>query len=75
MSATLAAPAVIEQEQRLDLAGVSWQQYVQIADALPERRGLKIIYLDGRLTFVTVRDGTTSTPSLGRFDQGNGQRL
>ncbi len=41
-------------EQRLDLGSVTFEQYETIGDALPECRGVKMIYLDGSLTFVTT---------------------
>jgi Uma2 family endonuclease len=54
MSTTTIAPAIEGDEQRLDLFGIKWDQYVTINDALPERRGLRMLYLDGRLTFLTL---------------------
>ena len=39
MTATMTAPGVAEAEQRLDLTGISWGQYVTISDALPDWRG------------------------------------
>jgi Uma2 family endonuclease len=54
MSATLAAPNVVGQEQAFALHGLRWGQYVTIADALPERRDLRITFVDGRLTFLTT---------------------
>ncbi len=50
----LGRPYRVEPEQRLDLAGLTFDQYQTIADALPEARGLKLIFLDERLTFVTT---------------------
>jgi Uma2 family endonuclease len=52
MSATLILPNVAEGEQRLVLTGINWGQYVTISDALPDRPCLRLIYLDGRLTFL-----------------------
>jgi Uma2 family endonuclease len=52
MSATMPPPTVAEGEQRLVLTGIRWGQYVTIADALPDWPGLRMIYLDGRLTFL-----------------------
>jgi Uma2 family endonuclease len=40
-------------EQRLVFNEVEWGQYVAISDALPERRNARLIFSDGRLTFVT----------------------
>lgn len=59
MSTTLAGagPALAsppEVEQRLDLAGISWDRYAKISDALPEGGGVRLMYLDGRLTFATT---------------------
>lgn len=52
MSATLAEPKAIAEEQVLILHGIRWAQYVTIGDALPERRGLKMTFVNGRLTFL-----------------------
>ena len=53
--ATVEPPALHEEiEQRLDLRGIGWDRYVTISDALPDRRGLRLIYLDGSLTFLTL---------------------
>ncbi|WP_435009816.1 Uma2 family endonuclease [Tundrisphaera lichenicola] len=41
-------------EQHLVLHGVDWEQYVTINDALPDRSGLRMIYIDGSLTFSTL---------------------
>jgi Uma2 family endonuclease len=41
-------------EQHLVLDGISWDQYVTINDALPDRGGLRMIYIDGSLTFLTL---------------------
>jgi Uma2 family endonuclease len=54
MSATLAALNVAGQEQAFVLHGLRWGQYVAIADALPERRDLRMTFVDGRLTFQTT---------------------
>jgi len=47
-------PVVEEAEQRLDLPGIGWDRYITISDALPERRGVRLFYLDGSLTFLTL---------------------
>ncbi len=57
MTATLSPPEAAETEQRLDLHGLSWVQYIAIAEALSERRGLRMAYLDGSLTLLTVSRG------------------
>jgi Uma2 family endonuclease len=54
MTATMTTPNLAEQEQRLVLTGVGWGQYVTISDALPDWCSLRMIYLDGRLTFLTT---------------------
>ena len=55
MTATLTAPGIEEQEQHLVLPGfLSWNQYVAISDALPDWAGLRMIYVDGRLTLLTT---------------------
>lgn len=40
--------------QWIGLDNISWHQYETIADALPELRGLRLIYLDERMWFVTT---------------------
>ena len=40
--------------QSYDLGGITFEAYVGIGDALPECCGVKMIYLDGRLTLVTT---------------------
>ncbi len=52
-SATLAPDRIAQDEQRLVLREISWESYVTIADALPGRRNLRMIYVDGSLTFLT----------------------
>ena len=54
MTATLAEPDLFEGEQCLVLSGVDWDQYVTVNDAFPERRGLRMIYVDGSLTLLTL---------------------
>ncbi len=54
MSATLTAPSIAETEQRLVLTRIGWGNYVTISDALPDWRGLRLIYIDGRLTLLTT---------------------
>ena len=55
---TIAIPEVEAQadtsEQHFVLDGVEWDQYVTVNDAFPDRRGLRMIYIDGSLTFLTV---------------------
>ena len=47
-------PTAADHEQRLDLFGIGWEQYVAITDAMGDQSGLKSIYLDGRLTLLTL---------------------
>jgi Uma2 family endonuclease len=54
MSVATEAPATEQDDQSLVLRGVDWDQYVTINDALPDRRGLRMIYIDGSLTFLTL---------------------
>lgn len=56
MPATAIEPRVEveEAEQHLVLYGIEWDQYITINDALPDRRGLRMIYIDGSLTFLTL---------------------
>ncbi len=54
MSKVELTPRLEEAEQRLDLGGIGWDRYVTISDALPERRGVRLAYLDGSLTFLTL---------------------
>jgi Uma2 family endonuclease len=53
MSTTLAPEQTAQDEQRLVLSSISWWQYETVLQAFPEQAGLRIIYLDGRLTFVS----------------------
>ena len=54
MSATDLAPTIEEGEQHFVLDGIGWDQYVTINDAFPDQRGLRMIYIDGSLTFLTL---------------------
>jgi Uma2 family endonuclease len=54
MSTATAHPIVGQGEQSLTLDRIGWNQYQTIADALPDRGDLRIIYIDGRLTLVTT---------------------
>jgi Uma2 family endonuclease len=53
MSVTLAAPKTVDQEPHFVLDGIGWSQYVAISEALPDRPGLRLIYNDGRMTFLS----------------------
>ncbi len=54
MSVTAARPIIGQGEQAITLHRIGWDQYRTIADALPERGDLRIIYLDGSLTLLTT---------------------
>jgi Uma2 family endonuclease len=54
MSVVTEAPALEVSEQHLDLFGIGWDQYVAINDALLDRSGLRMIYLEGSLSFLTL---------------------
>ncbi len=54
MSVATANPIVGVGEQALSLDRIGWAQYTTIADALPNRGDLRLIYLDGRLTLLTT---------------------
>ena len=53
MSAATPAPPAVESEPCVVLHAIGWGQYEKILEALPEQAGLRIIYLDGRLTFLS----------------------
>jgi Uma2 family endonuclease len=55
MSVTLASPPAAETEggeQRFVMGRVTWGAYVKISDALDDQPGLRMIYCDGRLSFM-----------------------
>jgi Uma2 family endonuclease len=41
-------------EQHIVLYGIDWEQYITINDAFPDRRGPRMIYIDGSLTILTL---------------------
>ena len=51
-AATSHAPRL--DEQRFEMAGIPWDLYVRMADAIPDHAGTWTIFLDGSLTFVTT---------------------
>ncbi|MGE5756061.1 MAG: hypothetical protein ACM35G_10160 [Planctomycetaceae bacterium] len=53
MATMLNAPTIAEDEQRLVLRGISWSQNLTTSDALPDWPCLRMILVDGRLTFVS----------------------
>jgi Uma2 family endonuclease len=52
-STTLTTPGTVEEEQRLVLSAVPWQQYEAVLRAFPEQAGLRITYISGRLTLLS----------------------
>ena len=55
MPGIFVAPRLSEvAEQYLELSGLQWDQYITISNALPEKPGLRLTYLNGRLTFLTI---------------------
>ena len=68
MTATLAEPVLAEKEQRFVLSSMRWDQYEMILQAFPEQAGLRITYLDGRLTLSSpTRRHDWFEKVLGRF--------
>ncbi len=54
-TATVAAQGVSQQEPCVVLNGITWGQYEKILEAFPEQSGLRITYLDGRLTLLSPK--------------------
>ena len=55
MSLTMTAVAIADDNQRLVLNAISWCQYESVLLAFPEQAGLRITYLDGRLTLLSPK--------------------
>ena len=55
MSSTSTASAIADNDQRLVLNAIPWQQYEAVLLAFPEQAGLRITYLDGRLTLLSPK--------------------
>ncbi len=53
MPATLTPTNAVEPEPCVVLNGITWGQYEKVLEALPEQAGLRITYLDGRLTLLS----------------------
>ena len=54
MSLTLTTPTTtLAEDETFTIHGLSWEQYVAIGDALGDQAGLRTLYLDGSLTFVS----------------------
>jgi len=55
-------------EQRLTLPGFySWQQFLDLEVWLGDRRGLRIVYLDGNIELMTLGETHESTKGILRF--------
>lgn len=54
MAATLSPRKGFESDQRIVIPKVEWERYVAIADALPDRRDLRIIFVDGRVLLLGI---------------------
>jgi len=65
---TLAPTRTIELRQLLTLPNVTWQQYVQICDALPNRPGLRTSF-DGETLELTKTSATSSIGSTKHCDK------
>ncbi len=53
---TTGVSLLIEPAQRFFLGDVTWDQYVAISDALPERGNVHVTYDNGRLELVSISD-------------------
>lgn len=68
MATTQATPIIAETEQQFVLSSISWRQYESVLQTFPEHAGLRITFLDGRLTFVSpTRRHDWFEKALGRF--------
>jgi Uma2 family endonuclease len=57
-----------ESDQRVVLTGVTWEQYEAIGEAVGDRPGLKLTYLDGTLEIMTKSPGhETDTKLIARL--------
>lgn len=54
MSAVLRPAETVGGERVVVLHQITWDAYAAIGDALPDRRGLRMTFVDGRLTFLTL---------------------
>jgi Uma2 family endonuclease len=52
-STALTTPGTVEDEQCLVLVSIPWRQYEAVLQAFPEQPGLRITYIDGRLTLLS----------------------
>ena len=54
MSATIAPPSVATlADETFTIPGLTWDQYVAVNDALRDQAALRLLFLDGSLTFVS----------------------
>jgi Uma2 family endonuclease len=53
MSVTLSASKNVESDPHFVLDGIDWAQYLAISEALPDRPGLRLVYNERRLTFLS----------------------
>ena len=53
MSVTMTAAAIADDDQRLVVNTVRWEQYETLLQAFNEQTGLRIIYVDGRMTLLS----------------------
>lgn len=53
MSSTLTVPAIADSDQRFVLNAVCWKQYEAVLQAFGEHAGLRLIYVDGRMTLLS----------------------
>ena len=68
MSVAMSETVVKEIEQRFVVSTTCWQQYEAILQAFPDQAGVRITYLDGRLTLVShTRRHDWFEKVLGRF--------
>lgn len=53
MPATKDVSNVVGRDESITLPGLDWDQYQAISAAVPEQTGVRMIFVDGRLTFVS----------------------
>ena len=67
---------VVGRDESITLRGLVWEQYKTITDALPERAGVRTIFVDGRLTFLSPsRRHDWHAERLGRIVEAVAQGL
>jgi Uma2 family endonuclease len=66
--ATMTAPSTVEQEQRLVVGTMTWRQYEAALGAFQEQAGLRITFIEGRLTLLSpTRRHDWHAKALGRL--------